>query len=339
MSEQRRALITGITGQDGSYLAELLAHKGYAVHGLVRRSSRELPPAIESLRLSGSLTLHYGDIRDASLWERVLSECLPHEIYNLASQSNIGLSFHCAEETTETNYTAVKNLLAVATRLVPTVRFVQASSSEMFGDAPAPQSETTPFAPKNPYAVAKVRAHELCHEYRQQGFFIASAIMYNHESPRRSRQFVTRKISYTFANIARGIESHLSIGNVHAVRDWGYAPDYVEALWRIARHHEPDDFIVATGVAHTVQDFITAAALEFGLSLFWSGAGTTMQAVDQEGTTRVIIDPQYFRPTEPHTLIGDPQKIKRVLHWEATTPFLETVAIMCRADAATHPER
>jgi GDPmannose 4,6-dehydratase len=298
MSEQRRALITGITGQDGSYLAELLVKKGYEVHGLARRSSRELPPAIEALRLGGLLTIHHGDIRDQSLWERVIEGSLPDEIYNLASQSHIGLSFDCAEETYDTNFLAVKNLLTTTQAYVPQARIVQASSSEMFGDAPAPQTEQTPFSPKNPYAEAKVAAHKLCHHYRDAGLSVACAIMYNHESPRRSKQFVTRKITHTFAKISCGEQAYLSIGNVLATRDWGYAPDYAEALWRMGTHHTADDFIIATGIPHTVQDFINATAAEFGMSLFWSGEGTSMQAFDQMGVCRVIVDSQFFRPTE-----------------------------------------
>jgi GDPmannose 4,6-dehydratase len=320
----KRALITGITGQDGSYLAELLLAKGYEVHGLVRRSS-----SFNTERLDGiyqdphaanyRLRLHYGDLADGSAVNRVLRSVKPDEVYNLGAQSHVRVSFDVPDYTADTVGVGTLRLLEAvrASGLEKSVRFYQASSSEMYGAAAPPQNESTPFLPRSPYACAKVFAHQLCQNYREAyGMFIACGILFNHESPRRGIPFVTRKITRAAARIRHGLDHKLYLGNLDAKRDWGFAGDYVEAMWTMLQQPEPDDFVVATGESHSVRELLDVAFGE--LDLDWK--------------KHVEIDPRYFRPTEVDHLRGDPAKARRVLGWQPKVGFRELVKMMVRAD-------
>lgn len=331
----KRALITGITGQDGSYLAELLCARGYIVFGFARRSSRDVPAYIEALRLNGSLTLLHGDLRDRDAIDHALQIAQPDEIYNLASQSHVGISFDCAEETWATNFTAAKMLIETAIARLPQVRIYQASSSEMFGDVPAPQTETSSCHPTNPYGEAKLKAYTDCVVQLREttGAFICSGILYNHESPRRGKNFVTRKITHSMAKIKLGLQERLEVGNIDAERDWGYAPDYVETMWRMLARDTPEDFVIATGTLHSVKDFIHASATHAGIILNWTGTGQDQQAVDEHGVVRVAINPQFYRPTDHlHNLVGDTSKARSILNWQPTVNFTELVALMTDYD-------
>ncbi len=318
----KRALITGITGQDGSYLAELLLQKGYEVHGVVRRSS-----SFNTERLDGiyqdphvanrQLFLHYGDLSDVVSLVNLIRRVEPEEVYHLAAQSHVRVSFDQAEYTAlNTGVGAIRILEALRATGVPT-RFYQASSSEMYGSTPPPQNEGTPFHPRSPYACAKVFAFHAAVNYREAyGLFASNGILFNHESERRGETFVTRKITRAVARIAAGLQDALYLGNLDARRDWGYAPDYVEAMWRVLQHNEPDDFVVATGESHTVREFCELAFERVGL--------------DWEQYVRY--DERYERPAEVVHLLGDPTKAKRVLGWEAKVRFPELVAIMVDGD-------
>jgi GDPmannose 4,6-dehydratase len=322
----KRALITGITGQDGSYLAELLLGKGYEVHGIVRRSS-----SFNTERLDGiyqdphtanyRLRLHYGDLDDASALNRALRAVRPDEIYNLGAQSHVRVSFDVPEYTASTVAIGTLRLLEAIREsgLDKSVRFYQASSSEMFGAAAPPQSEATPFIPRSPYACAKVFAHHLCQNYRDAyGMFIACGILFNHESPRRGIPFVTRKITRTAARIRHGLESKLYLGNLDARRDWGFAGDYVEAMWMMLQQDKPDDFVVATGESHDVREVLDVAFGE--LDLDWK--------------KHVEIDARYLRPTEVDHLRGDASKARRALGWKPKVSFQALIQMMVRADEA-----
>ncbi|MFP5343074.1 MAG: GDP-mannose 4,6-dehydratase [Candidatus Limnocylindria bacterium] len=319
----KRALITGITGQDGSYLAELLLSKGYEVHGLIRRSSSFSTGRIEHLyqdphEAGVRLFLHYSDLSDASSLITTLNRVRPDEVYNLGAQSHVKVSFEMPEFTADSTAMGNLRLLEAVRNVDHEVRFYQAGSSEMFGDVvERPQSETTPFRPRSPYAIAKVFAHQMTVQYRDAyGLFAANGILFNHESPRRGATFVTRKVTRGVAAILAGTAERLYLGNLDARRDWGYAPEYVDAMWRILQHDEPDDFVIATGEMHTVREFVEAS---FSLS-----------GLDWE--RHVVIDPRYFRPTEVDELLGDASKAKRLLGWEPTTTFHELVRIMLAAD-------
>jgi GDPmannose 4,6-dehydratase len=335
--QQPRALITGVTGQDGSYLAELLASKGYRVFGLARRSSHDIPLSIEALRLQGTLEIIHGDIRDSESITRALGIAQPTEIYNLASQSHVGVSFDCREETFAVNYLAAKHLVTTARTQLPGVKIYQASSSEMFGASTPPQNESTPFTPNNPYGESKARAHVECvlAEREKFGTFVCAGILYNHESPRRGKNFVTRKITHSFAKIKLGLQETLEVGNIYSERDWGYAPDYVQAMWQILQQPKPDDYIISTGVLHSVKDFIHSAALAIAMPLTWHGSGSDECAIDENGIPRVRINKEFYRPND-HTnnLVGDNTKAKTVLGWSPTVTFDELVHIMINADLA-----
>ncbi len=312
------AFITGITGQDGSYLTELLLSKGYEVHGLIRRSSSETHLSrLAHLPSDANLYLHHGDLGDSGVLARLVHEIEPDEVYNLAAQSDVKLSFDIPEFTADVTGTGTLRLLEAVRLHSPNARFYQASSSEMFGATPPPQSEQTRFHPRSPYAAAKVMAHNLTVNYREgYGLFAASGILFNHESPRRGELFVTRKITKAVARIKHGLQDDVALGNLDAKRDWGFAGDYVEAMWRMLQHDAPDDFVIATGEAKSVRDFCKAA---FG-------------HVDLDWEAHVRIDPQWFRPAEVDYLLGDPTKAKTELGWNPTVGFLELVAMMVDAD-------
>jgi len=320
----RRALITGVTGQDGSYLVELLLAKGYEVHGLIRRSS-----SFNTARLDGvyqdphesarRLFLHFGDLSDASGLAALIRRIEPHEIYNLAAQSHVRVSFDIPEYTVDVAAVGTVRLLEAIRDARITCRFYQASSSEMYGNAPPPQSERTPFEPRSPYAAAKVLAYWITRNYREAyGMFACNGILFNHESPRRGETFVTRKITRAVARIVKGEQQKLYLGNLDAQRDWGYAPEYVEAMWRMLQHEQPEDFVIATGETHSVREFLDVAFTHVGLD--WN--------------RYVEIDPRYYRPTEVDLLQGDASKAARVLGWRPNTSFRQLVQIMVDADLA-----
>jgi GDPmannose 4,6-dehydratase len=320
----KSALITGVTGQDGSYLAELLLSKGYEVYGVVRRSSSFNTERLDRIYQDPHATdyrlrLIYGDLDDASSLNRVLRTVKPDEIYNLGAQSHVRVSFDVPEYTASTVALGTLRLLEAIREsgLDKTVRFYQASSSEMFGGAAPPQSETTPFEPRSPYACAKVFAHQLCQNYREAyGMFISCGILFNHESPRRGIPFVTRKITRAAARIRHGLDKKLYLGNLDAKRDWGFAGDYVEAMWLMLQQAKPDDYVVATGESHTVREVLD---ISFG-------------ALDIDWKKHVEIDPRYFRPTEVDHLHGDASKARRVLGWQPKVSFKQLIEMMVRAD-------
>jgi GDPmannose 4,6-dehydratase len=329
MAEAKCALITGITGQDGSYLTELLLAKGYAVHGVVRRTSNLLRSRIEHLRTDDSiygrqLFLHYGDLTDATTLRRIFAKVRPAEVYHLAGQSHVGLSFEIPESTSEEVAMATLRLLEISRDQPQPLRFYHASSSEIFGDAAeSPQTEETPLRPTSPYGCAKAFATQLARIYRQAyGLFVCNGILYNHESPRRGENFVTRKIARAAARISRGLEEELVLGNISARRDWGYARDYVEAIWLMLQHREADDYVVATGQTHSVQEFVEAA----------------FAAVDLTPEKYVKHDPAFERPNEPQGLVGSSAKIRRTLGWESRVPFPELVREMVEAELAAIPD-
>ena len=343
----KTALITGITGQDGSFLAEFLLSKGYEVHGIIRRSSSFNTGRIEHLYLDEwvrdmhrkrLLTLHWGDLTDSSSLIRIISEVKPDEIYNLAAQSHVKVSFDVPEYTADTNAVGTLRLLE-AVRILgfeKKCRIYQASTSELFGQVEEiPQTETTPFHPRSPYAVAKLYAYWIMKNYRESyGMFTANGILFNHESERRGENFVSRKITLAAARIANGLQDKLYLGNLNALRDWGYAADYVECMWLILQQPEPDDFVIATGEYHTVREFATLAFRHVGIDLRWEGEGLDEKGIDA-ATGRVIVevDPRFFRPSEVEQLLGNPAKAREVLGWNPRkTSFEELVKIMVEAD-------
>ena len=336
----KRALITGITGQDGSYLAELLLGKGYEVWGIIRRSSSFNTQRIEHLyqdphQVDVRLRLVYGDLNDSSSLNRLLREIKPDEIYNLGAQSHVRVSFDVPEYTGEIVALGATRLLEAMREAGVSARYYQASSSEMFGQAAeVPQRETTPFHPRSPYACAKVYAFSITRNYREAyGLFAVNGILFNHESPRRGETFVTRKITRAAGRIAHGLQETLYLGNLGAKRDWGYAPEYVEAMWRMLQVEEPDDYVVATGETHAVREFCAEAFRVAGFELEWTGEGREERGVDKAtGRVLVEVDPRYFRPAEVDLLLGDPSKAKRVLGWEPKVTFRELVRTMVEAD-------
>ena len=337
----RVALITGITGQDGAYLAELLLAKGYTVHGIKRRSSSFNTARIDHLYVDPHeqnvrLFLHYGDMTDATNLIRIVQETQPDEIYNLAAQSHVHTSFETAEYTANADGLGTLRLLEAVRilKLVDKVRFYQASTSELFGSSPPPQNEQTPFHPRSPYAVAKLYAYWVTVNYRQAyGLHASNGILFNHEGPTRGENFVTRKITRAVAAIEAGRQEKLYLGNLDARRDWGHARDYVEGMWRIVQQSEPDDYVLATGVAHSVRDFVELAFRQTGVTLRWEGNGASERGLDSDtGRVLVEVDPKYFRPTEVYHLVGDPSKAHRQLGWRHTTTFEQLVAEMVEAD-------
>ncbi len=334
----KKALITGVTGQDGSYLAELLLEKGYDVHGLVRRASTFNRSRIDHLRddpgTRARFNLHYGDLGDSESLINVLRDVEPEEIYNLAAQSHVGISFQMPTYTGEVTGLGTIRLLEAVRRVTPGARVYQASSSELFGKvAEVPQSETTPFHPRSPYAVAKMYSFWVTVNFREAYDLHASnGILFNHESPRRGENFVTRKITRAVAEIVGGRRELVALGNLDARRDWGYAGDYVEAMWLMLQQERPDDFVIGTGEDHSVRDFAAAAFAEAGMELTFEGEGQGEVGRDRDGAVRVAVDPKYFRPAEVDTLLADPGKAKRVLGWQPKVGFAELVRMMVRAD-------
>jgi GDPmannose 4,6-dehydratase len=336
------ALITGTTGQDGAYLTEFLLKKGYEVHGVKRRSSSFNTARIDHLyqdphEIDRRLILHYGDLTDATNLVRVVQEVKPDEIYNLAAQSHVGVSFETPEYTANADAIGTLRLLE-AIRILgleKKTRFYQASTSELYGKVQeTPQRETTPFYPRSPYAVAKLYAYWICVNYREAyGMFACNGILFNHESPIRGETFVTRKITRAVARIKLGLQDKLYLGNLGAKRDWGHARDYVEAQWLILQQAQPEDFVIATGRQCSVRDFVDMAFAEVGIALDWQGEGADERGVDRSsGKVLVQIDPKYFRPTEVDTLLGDPSKAREKLGWRAKTSVKEMVMEMVRAD-------
>lgn len=337
----KKAFITGITGQDGSYLAELLIEKGYEVHGLIRRASNFNTHRIDHLykdphKHAGRLFLHFGDLSDGSNLNRVLSTIQPQEIYHLGAQSHVRVSFDIPEYTADvTGLGTLRILDAMREVGLHKTKFYQASSSEMFGKAlELPLRETTPFHPRSPYGVAKVYAYWVTKNYRESyGMFASNGILFNHESERRGETFVTRKITKGLAHIALGKEERLHLGNLDAKRDWGYAKDYVEGMWRMLQHTEPDDFILATNESHSVREFAELAGKELGMNIEWRGKGLKERGVDTKtGKTVIEIDPKYFRPAEVDVLQGDYTKARKKLGWRPTVTFAELVKRMTKAD-------
>lgn len=338
----KRALVTGITGQDGMYLAELLLAKGYEVHGIKRRASLFNTDRIDHLyqdphTKDRRLILHYGDLTDATNLIRVVQEVQPDELYNLAAQSHVAVSFETPEYTANSDAMGTLRLLE-AIRILgleQKTRFYQASTSELYGKVQAiPQDETTPFYPRSPYAAAKLYAYWITVNYREAyGLHASNGILFNHESPVRGETFVTRKITRALARIKLGLQERLYLGNLDALRDWGHARDYVEAQWLILQQDTPDDYVIATGEQHSVREFVDCAAAELGIHLRWEGEGVAEQGIDpRSGRCLVAVDPRYFRPTEVETLLGNPAKAKARLGWTPRVSFAELVAEMVRED-------
>lgn len=341
------ALITGITGQDGSYLAEFLIHKGYKVHGIIRRSSSFNTERIEHLYINElirdlhsqrKVTLHYGDMTDSTNLIRLIQEIKPGEIYNLAAQSHVKVSFDLPEYTAETDAVGTLRLLEAVRicGLVQKTRIYQASTSELYGKVQeTPQTETTSFYPRSPYGVAKIYAFWITKNYREAyGMFAVNGILFNHESERRGETFVTRKITLGASRIAARKQEKLYLGNLDSLRDWGYAKDYVKCMWLMLQHDSPEDFVIATGIQHSVREFCTLAFAETGISLKWEGVGPEEKGVCiSTGKTYVEVDPNYYRPAEVESLLGDPTKAKEVLGWNPSeTSFKELVKIMVKHD-------
>ncbi len=338
---EKVALITGVTGQDGAYLAELLLDKGYTVHGVKRRSSSFNSGRIDHLYQDFHKTgvrffLHYGDLTDATNLIRLVQEVQPQEIYNLAAQSHVKVSFETPEYTANADAVGTLRLLeALRILKMDKTRFYQASTSELYGKVQeTPQKETTPFYPRSPYAVAKLYAYWITVNYREAyGFHASNGILFNHESPLRGETFVTRKITRAVASIELGHQDKLYLGNLDAKRDWGHARDYVDGMWRILQQETPDDYVLATGETYSVREFVERAFEQIGRTIEWQGSGVEEKGLDAKtGDVLIEVDPRYFRPTEVDLLLGDPSKAKRVLGWEHTTPFADMVKEMVASD-------
>lgn len=329
---RKKALITGVAGQDGAYLCDALSRKGYEVHGLVRWDSRMEPLAIGG----GEIILHDGDLTDANGLNMLMKSIRPDEVYNLASLSHVKVSFETPAAALEINAKGTLNLLESIRVLGMEghVRMYQASSSEMFGSAPAPQHENTPMQPRSPYGVAKLAAYWMARTYRESyGIHVSNGILFNHESPLRGEDFVTRKITRAVAEIEQGRQKHLVLGNLDAVRDWGFASDYVEGMWMMLQQEEPGDYVLATGEAHSVRDFVQRAFAQIGVSIEWTGAGLAETGHDaRTGRILVRVDSRFFRPSEVHVLLGDASKAREILGWRPETSFDELVALMVNAD-------
>lgn len=328
----KRALVTGIGGQDGSYLAEFLLAKGYKVCGILRDSSKFSKEYIA--HIAEYLEFRPADILNPSSIERTLAEFKPDEIYNLTGQSSVALSWKDPEYTMQVNAGAVKNLLgAIEAARLPTKLF-QASSAEMFGNVDvSPQNESTPFRPQNPYGVSKLSAYEATLEYRARGVFVANGILFNHESPRRKKNFVTRKITNGLVQVKLGFSKELILGNLEAERDWGYAPEYIDAMWRMLQKEKSDDYVLASGETHTIREFVEEAARVLDMNITWQGVGVDEVGIERgSGNVIVRIDPQFYRPIEAGPQWGDPTKAKRELGWEPKVKFSELVKIMVMAD-------
>jgi len=338
---KKRALITGVTGQDGAYLSELLLEKGYEVHGIKRRSSLFNTDRIDHLYEDPhvdqrNFILHHGDLTDSTNLIRIIQEVQPDEIYNLAAQSHVAVSFEEPEYTANSDALGTLRILEAIRilKLENRTRFYQASTSELYGEVQeTPQTEKTPFYPRSPYAVAKMYAYWITVNYREAyGMYACNGILFNHESPVRGETFVTRKITRAMARIKLGLQDKLFLGNLEAKRDWGHARDYVEMQWLMLQQNEPDDFVIATGVQYSVRDFVNTAANELGIKITWKGKGVDEKGYDDKGNCIVAVDPRYFRPTEVETLLGDPTKAKETLGWVPKTTFHELVSEMVRED-------
>ena len=337
----KKAFITGVTGQDGSYLSELLLEKGYEVHGLVRRSSFFNRGRIEDIRqktkASGQFQLHYGDMTDSSSLNKLIAAIQPDEVYNLAAQSHVAISFATPDYTAQVDGMGTLRILDAINNmgLKNKTRFYQASTSELYGKVTeTPQKETTPFYPRSPYGVAKLYAHWITINYREAyDLFACSGILFNHESPRRGENFVTRKITMTLAQILQGKTDTLSLGNLDAKRDWGYAKDYVEGMWMMLQQDKPEDYVLSTGKQQTVREFVNLASGFCGIELDWQGSGANEKGVDKAtGKVLVEVDPNFFRPAEVETLLGDCTKAKTQLGWTPKISFKELVEMMMEHD-------
>jgi GDPmannose 4,6-dehydratase len=343
----KKAFVTGITGQDGSYLAELLLEKGYQVHGMIRRASTFNTKRIDHIyqdphERKTRLILHYGDLSDASNISRLLEKIKPDEIYHLGAQSHVQVSFDVPEYTADVTGIGTLRLLDAIRESGIKTRFYQASSSEMFGLVQeVPQKETTPFYPRSPYGCAKVYAYWISKNYRESyDMYICNGILFNHESPRRGETFVTRKITRGLARIKLGVDDCLYLGNMNAKRDWGYAKDYVEAMWLMLQQDKPDDYIVATNETHSVREFVEEACKHLGFDLEWQGEGVNEKGIDKNtGKTIVAVDERYFRPAEVDLLIGDYSKAEKQLKWKPRTTFKELVEIMVDSDLVTEAKK
>ncbi len=342
MKQKKIALITGVTGQDGAYLARFLLEKGYLVHGIKRRSSLFNTDRIDEIyedphALNRSFFLHYGDMTDATNLIRVIQEVQPDEIYNLGAQSHVAVSFETPEYTADATALGILRILEAVRilGLIPKTRLYQASTSELFGKAREfPQRESTPFYPRSPYAVAKLYAYWICVNYREAyGIYVCNGILFNHESPLRGETFVTRKITRALSRIRENLDDTLYLGNLDALRDWGHARDYVEMQWLMLQQETADDYVIATGYRYSVRRFVETAARELGMEIRWEGAGIDETGVDLvTGKTVVRVDPRYFRPTETPSLVGDPAKAREKLGWKPQITFEEMVGEMVRAD-------
>ena len=340
----KKALITGITGQDGSYLADLLIEKGYEVHGIIRRHSTICTERIDHLyydeRLQDRFFLHYGDLTDSCNLDALIAKIRPDEVYNLAAQSHVAVSFEVPEYTAEATGVGTIRLLDAIRQSGLPIRFYQASTSELFGGIPetAPQNEETPFYPKSPYGCAKLYGFWITKNYRESyDMFACNGILFNHESPRRGETFVTRKITLAVARILAGKQEKVSLGNLDAKRDWGFAGDYVEGMWRMLQQDAPDDFVLATGETHTVREFVQAAFAAAGITLRFEGEGVEEKAYDAAtGALRVDVNQRYFRPAEVDLLWGDSRKAERVLGWRRRVDFAGLVQMMVKADLAKY---
>ena len=331
----KTALITGISGQDGSYLAELLLEKGYSVHGIVRRASLFNRERIEHLHGNPDLILHYGDLTDSSNLNRILEKVAPDEIYNLAAQSHVQVSFEVPEYTAEADAVGTLRLLDAIKDTGVKARFYQASTSELYGKVQeVPQTEKTPFYPRSPYAVAKLYAYWIVVNYRESyGLHASNGILFNHESPRRGENFVTRKITLGVAKIRAGLQENITMGNIDARRDWGFAGDYVRMMWMMLQQPRPDDYVVATGEMHSVREFIEKSFALSGIDIAWEGKEEKEKGIDKKtGKVVVQIDPKFYRPAEVEQLLGNPAKAKEKLNWEPEVKFEELVEMMVRAD-------
>lgn len=341
MKNKPKALITGITGQDGSYLAEFLLEKGYEVHGILRRSSSfntwRIDHLYKDMHEANGFKLHYGDLTDGTSIIRLIKEIQPDEIYNLAAQSHVKVSFETPEYTANADGLGVLRILEAVKLLDLTekVKLYQASTSELYGLVQeTPQTEKTPFYPRSPYAVAKMYAYWIVKNYREAyNMFACNGILFNHESPRRGQTFVTRKITMALCNIKLGNQEKLYLGNMDSKRDWGYAKEYVESMWLMLQQEKPDDYVVATGETHTVREFVEEACKVLDMEIEWKGEGVHEKGVEKKtGKVIIEIDPVYFRPTEVDLLLGDASKAKKILGWEAKTKFKDLVKIMVESD-------
>lgn len=330
----KKSCIFGITGQDGSYLAELLLEKGYEVHGIIRRASSINTKRLDHIYDNPRLKLHYGDITDSLSIDNIIQKIKPDEVYSLAAQSHVAVSFELPEYTGQVDALGVLKLLEACRKHCPNTRIYQASTSELFGKVQeTPQTEKTPFHPRSPYGVAKIYAFWICKNYRESyNMFISNGLLFNHESERRGETFVTRKITMGLANWIKG-GPPVELGNLDAKRDWGYAPDYVEGMYKILQHDKPDDFVIATNETHTIREFINECIMYMDVEPEWKGLGINEILIDKKTKRTIVkINPKYFRPSEVDLLLGDPQKIKNEIGWEPKVKFKELVKIMMEYD-------